>query len=636
GSGGITTYVWDYENHPTKVMLPTGTRNTFSYDALGQRRLLIEPEGGRFTYAYDDAGRTRLLVNPQDQRTTWTYDAAGRVTVQRLANTTRTSYTYDDANQVTRLLNTTSGGTTISSFDYAYDSVGNRTRVVEAGAIRVTWSYDNLYQLTRERRSGANSYDITYTYDAAGNRRTKLDNAITTTYSYDAANELRTLKDNTGTTTYAYDANGNQRTVQVGSGGITTYVWDYENHPTKVMLPTGTRNTFSYDADGKRVKKDDSAGTSKFLWDLENILLETDSSDLTQAIYTLEPHLYGNLISQYRSATSSFFHFEALGSTDRLTNGTGSVTDSYGYKAFGNINVSSGVTINPFKYVGEQGYVLDADLAQYHLRARYYRHDVARFLSHDPLAYQIFTEVTRNRFLCETELYFRAFLGTPVAKRISGAFCAIPPKTSFTKLEANLYTYVNNNPLRLADPSGLQVTVSDCRKAFNACWTAATLAFLACTAPPHGELPPVFVACTVAYLAWARSCRIDLALCLKTAIPDPPGPRTAYPPPYPKPLLCFTGRTCVLTSNGPVPIELIRTGDLVLTYDFIVEQVVKTRVLTVDVHEGDFEIMSRPLWASLIASLYTVSRQRSSFESERLHERDSSQWFHSSRCERHS
>jgi hypothetical protein len=35
----------------------------------------------------------------------------------------------------------------------------------------VTWSYDNNYQLTRERRSGANAYDITYTYDPVGNRR---------------------------------------------------------------------------------------------------------------------------------------------------------------------------------------------------------------------------------------------------------------------------------------------------------------------------------------------------------------------------------------------------------------------------------------------------------------------------------
>src|SRR5206468_2479193 len=126
---------------------------------------------------------------PQAQRTSWTYDAASRVTVQRLANGTRASYSYDDANQILRLANVKSDSTTISSFDYRYDPVGNRNRIIESSGIRVTWSYDADYQLTRERRSGANAYDITYTYDPAGNRRTKLQDAVTTTYTYDAASQ---------------------------------------------------------------------------------------------------------------------------------------------------------------------------------------------------------------------------------------------------------------------------------------------------------------------------------------------------------------------------------------------------------------------------------------------------------------
>src|SRR5206468_5313617 len=124
------------------------------------------------------------------------------------------SYTYDDASRLTHLANMKSDGTTIiSSFDYAYDGAGNRMRVAEVDGNRVTWSYDNLYELTRERRSGANAYDITYTYDAAGNRRTKLENAVRTTYGYDACNEVLSLKDTTGTTTYTFDSNGNQRTT---------------------------------------------------------------------------------------------------------------------------------------------------------------------------------------------------------------------------------------------------------------------------------------------------------------------------------------------------------------------------------------------------------------------------------------
>ena len=38
-------------------------------------------------------------------------------------------------------------------------------------------------------------------------------------------------------------------------------------------------------------------GTAKFIWDEHNVLLETDGNDSTQAAYTLEPMMYGNLLS---------------------------------------------------------------------------------------------------------------------------------------------------------------------------------------------------------------------------------------------------------------------------------------------------------------------------------------------------
>jgi RHS repeat-associated protein len=363
-----------------------------------------------------------LLINPQGYRTSWTHDAGDRVKVQYLGNSTRASYSYDDANRILKLANIRTDATTISSFDYAYDSVGNRTRVIESDGIRVTWSYDAKYQLTRERRSGANAYDITYSYDSAGNRRVNLEDSIRTTYAYDSANQLRYHEDNTGRTTYTFDANGNQRIVESPSVALTTNTWDFENKLTKVILPSGTRNTFAYDADGKRVKKDDSSGTSKFVWDAENILVETNASDVIQAVYSQEPVVYGNLISQYRSATTSFFHFDGLGSTDQLTNGVGTVTDRYVYMAFGIIVANTGSTVTAFKFVGRQGYVRDSDLDQMLVRARHYSPTLGRFISPDP---------------------------EPI---------------SFVP---TLYEYVRNSPALLGDPSGEQPPpvhgVMDCR-----------------------------------------------------------------------------------------------------------------------------------------------------------------------------
>lgn len=76
-------------------------------------------------------------------------------------------------------------------------AVDNRTRVAQAGADRMTRTHDALYQLTREQCDGDNSYDVTYTCDAGGNRLTKIDAGDTTTYTYDAANQLSTDDDGT-------------------------------------------------------------------------------------------------------------------------------------------------------------------------------------------------------------------------------------------------------------------------------------------------------------------------------------------------------------------------------------------------------------------------------------------------------
>jgi len=161
-------------------------------------------------------------------------------------------------------------------------------------------------------------YHVTHTYDPVGNRLLKNDSGARTTYVYDAANQLARSEDSSGTTTFTSDATGTLA-LQEAPDGRTTYTWDIENRLTCVWLPSGIRNTMVYNADGLRVRKDDSAGTSKLVWDAENILLETDAADATQALYTLQPATFGNLLSQRRNTTSSFFHFDALGSTAGLT-----------------------------------------------------------------------------------------------------------------------------------------------------------------------------------------------------------------------------------------------------------------------------------------------------------------------------
>ena len=173
-----------------------------------------------------------------------------------------------------------------------------------------------------------------------------------------------------------------------------------------MVLPSLVRSTFAYNGDGQRVQKQDSTGITNHVWDGQNILLDLGPSTI---VYTLEPALYGNLISQASDGTDSYYIFDATGSTRMLTTSTGSFTNQYFYDAFGNVlSGTQGTTSNAFQYIGRLGYYEDKDLATYYLRARIYDPITGRFISRDTVSILI----------------------------------------------VNFYYYVSNRPLTRVDPSG--------------------------------------------------------------------------------------------------------------------------------------------------------------------------------------
>ena len=196
-----------------------------------------------------------------------------------------------------------------------------------------------------------------------------MDSGAATTYSYDAANQLNT-ETSAAVTTYTYDNNGNT-TIINAAGSLTTHTWDLENLTTKTQLPTGTVNTMTYDGDGVRRQLQDSGGVKNFVWDGQNLLLETDNSNTTSAAYTMAPQggvypersEWGNLVSQRRGGSTYVHLFDALGSTDRLTDSSQNVTVSYLYRGFGEQTVLSGSSANPFTWVGRLGYYRQTDPA---------------------------------------------------------------------------------------------------------------------------------------------------------------------------------------------------------------------------------------------------------------------------------
>ena len=256
--------------------------------------------------------------------------------------------------------------------------------VLSAARTRVTYTHDAASQLTREQRGGAHPIDETLSYDAVGNRVSKVDATGTTTYQLNAANELVLTTPPTGApTTSTWDADGNLAQEDTG-GQKTDYTWDSENRLVRIDHPDSTFETNTYRADGLRNSHEDTDGLVYFIWDGQNVLLEKNSSRVTRAIYTQLPGIWGGAFSFKRGADHYFLLPDLQGHTRHLANAAGAVTHTFIYDAWGREIwpiVGTGVYLRPF---GQWGYWRDT-ASRLYVRARHLRVELGRWVSRDPI-----------------------------------------------------------------------------------------------------------------------------------------------------------------------------------------------------------------------------------------------------------
>lgn len=110
-----------------------------------------------------------------------------------------------------------------------------------------------------------------------------------------------------------------------------------------------------YNADGKRVKQTLGSTVTNYLWDeassYGDVVYEYSNTGGALASYVLGGT---GLISQTRGTTTNYFLQDGQGSTRGLTSTTGTVTDTYSYTAFGESFATTGTTVNPYQYAGQQ------------------------------------------------------------------------------------------------------------------------------------------------------------------------------------------------------------------------------------------------------------------------------------------
>lgn len=381
-------------------LTPDDLDPVYTYDLNGNRTSMIDPTG-LTTYTYDALNRLTSITNNKGQVTSFTYDSLSRRSSMTHANGVVTSYTYDAASQLLTLGHQL-GATSINSFTYTYDKVGNRKTKTSRDGLH-DYTYDVLNRLTQAANPLPSNPLETFNYDPAGNRTNSNQNGSSV---FNAANELN----EDANFTYQYDNNGNmiQRTAKIG-GGVTQYEYDAENKLVRVVSPTNTAN-YRYDGLGRRVEKEVIAGNTavtKYVYDNEDILLELNGSNTIVARYTHGPGIDEPLITE-KNNQSFYYHADGLSSITELTNQSGTVVQRYTYSSFGKVESQLDANFaQPYTYTSREN---DTESQLYYYRMRTYDASIGRFLQEDPIG-------------------------------ASGS--------------VNLYAYVDGNPIVEIDPLGL-------------------------------------------------------------------------------------------------------------------------------------------------------------------------------------
>jgi len=359
----------------------------YQWDASSNRTTMTATAGSSpkvTSYNYDNALRLSTVKGADDgaSQTTYNYDPVGLRVGMTLPNGISITYGYNSLNRLASITQKNSGGTVLVSYTYTLDPVGNRTKVDEFGGNYNQWLYDDSYRLISETRKVSSDpiTTTTFAYDKTGNRLSYSTNgSLTTSYLY---NELDQLLSE-GSKLYSYDKRGNLSGV---SGG-TYYTWDVMDRLIGASVPGGTAS-YLYDADGRRVKQTIGSAVTNFLWDEQSaygdVTLETDGSNAITANYTIGQGCpicdVSGLLSQNKGGTVSYFLKDGQGNVRNLTNGSGSIVESYSYDAFGTRQSGPTNPITNYLYTGQQ---FDNLTNLYDLRARYYNPGVGRFWSAD-------------------------------------------------------------------------------------------------------------------------------------------------------------------------------------------------------------------------------------------------------------
>jgi RHS repeat-associated protein len=238
-----------------------------------------------------------------------------------------------------------------------------------------------------------------FTYDGIGNRLTEVAGG-TTTYTYPSSSSKLS---SVGANSYTYDAMGN-----VTGDTARTYVWSAAGLLKDAKIGGSTVGTYTYDASNLRTKKVAGGTTTHYVHGLGGKLYgEYDNSGVLIREYVW---LNGEPLAQIDKSggteSVTYLHTDHLATPRYGTNAAGSTVWTWDSGAFGKEAPTGTATVN-LRFPGQY---FDSESTLHYNWNRYYNPAIGRYISSDPTG---------------------------------------------LKGGADLYIYVEVNPLLLMDPQGL-------------------------------------------------------------------------------------------------------------------------------------------------------------------------------------
>ncbi|MFJ4460600.1 RHS repeat-associated core domain-containing protein [Streptomyces sp. NPDC088928] len=424
GTSYLPSGLPDAVSYSAAGSLPGGSSN-ITYEDETLRPVTVYGEGMTSSVAYSLTGKPlqytmSLTGSAKKTQVTNAYEwgtqrlAASRVDRQDQPGVDRNvAYRYDEAGNVLSMADVSRSGTDNQCFTYDY--LG---RVTEAWTQPLTTC---AAAPSGTQIGGPAPYWQSFTYDKSGNRATEIQHdpaGVATkdtkrTYDYPAPGEPKahslnfvTTKAPSGTTTnsYAYDPSGNT-TARPGQ----KLSWDAEGHLAEVT-ENGKTTTYLYDAAGNRLISRSSTESTLYLGNTEVSLPTGADKAKATRYFDLGG---GQTAIRADDGTFSFTIADHHGTGELAVQATDLALTQRRTLPFGALRGQT-----PTSWPSTKGFVGGTDDTKAtgltHLGAREYDPDLGRFISVDPL------------------------LDLADPQQMNG------------------YTYSNNNPATLSDPSGLR------------------------------------------------------------------------------------------------------------------------------------------------------------------------------------